>query len=150
MFDYEGAAALRSEARELARSAGFAPPLISANIDAFLALARCHNPGPAQELLEQTVADATATGGWHQWLWQLRLAQTRAELALARNAVEEAITAATESIDTSRARRRPKYEALGFLTRARALHAPGERTPLSPMPGRRWRLPTRLGIQRCS
>ena len=125
VFDYEGAAALRSEAQELARSAGFAPPLISANIDALLALARCHNPGPAQELLERTVADATTTGGWHQWLWQLRLAQTRAELALARNAVEEAITAATESIDASRARRRPKYEALGFLTRARALHGAG-------------------------
>ena len=125
VFDYEGAAALRSEAQELARSAGFAPPLISANIDALLALARCHNPGPAQELLERTVADATTTGGWHQWLWQLRLAQTRAELALARNAVEEAITAATESIDASRARRRPKYEALGFLTRARGLHGAG-------------------------
>ncbi len=110
VFDYDGAAALRSEAQDLARSAGFAPPLISANIDALLALARCHDPGPAQELLARTVADATKTGGWHQWLWQMRLAQTRAELALARGAVEEAITAASEAIDGSRARRRPKYE----------------------------------------
>lgn len=125
VFDYEGAAALRAEAQELARSAGFAPPLISANIDALLAFARCHDPGPAQALLEQTVAGATATGGWHQWLWQLRLTQTRAELALARNAVEEAIATATEAIEMSQAKRRPKYEALGFVTRARARHAAG-------------------------
>ena len=82
-------------------------------------------PALPRTLLERTVADATATGGWHQWLWQLRLTQTRAELALARNAVEEAIAAATEAIETSRAKRRPKYEALGFVTRARSLHAAG-------------------------
>ena len=123
MFDYEGAEALRAEARELARSAAFAPPLVSSNIDALLAFARCHNPGPAEQLLQQTVADATATGGWHQWLWQLRLAQARAEIALARNALDDAVAMATETIDVSRARRRPKYEALGFMTRARSLHA---------------------------
>ena len=77
----------------------------------------------AEALLEQTVADATATGGWHQWLWQLRLAQAKAELALARGVVDDAITIATEAIETSRARRRPKYEALAFMTRARSFHA---------------------------
>jgi DNA-binding winged helix-turn-helix (wHTH) protein/tetratricopeptide (TPR) repeat protein len=123
VFDYEGAEALRSEAQELARSAGFAPPLVSANIDALLAFARCHNPGPAEKLLEQTVADAAATGGWHQWLWHLRLAQARAELALARGDALQSIAMATEAIEISRARRRPKYEALGLVTRARGLHA---------------------------
>jgi DNA-binding winged helix-turn-helix (wHTH) protein/tetratricopeptide (TPR) repeat protein len=126
VFDYEGADGLRAEARELARSAGFAPPLISSNIDALLAHARCHDPGPVEQLLEQTVAGAAATGGWHQWLWQLRLAQARAELALARGAIDDAIALAGEAIDTSHARRRPKYEALGFMTRARSLHARGE------------------------
>ncbi len=126
VFDYEGADGLRAEARELARSAAFAPPLISSNIDALLAYARCHNPGPAEQLLEQTVAGATATGGWHQWLWQLRLAEARAELALARGAIDDAIAAAGEAIDASQARRRPKYEALGLMTRARSLHARGQ------------------------
>ena len=65
------------------------------------------------------------TGGWHQWLWQLRLAQTRAELALARDAVEEAITAATEAIDASRARQRPNTRRSDSVTRARGLHAAG-------------------------
>jgi hypothetical protein len=126
VFDYEGADALRSEARELARSAAFAPPLISSNIDALLAYARCHDPGPAEQLLTQTMADAVATGGWHQWLWQMRLTQVRAELALARGAIDEAIVAAGEAIDSSHAWRRPKYEALGFMTRARSLHARGQ------------------------
>ena len=125
VFDHEGAEALRAEARELARSAGFAPPLISANIDALLALARTHNPGPAEDLLKQTVADATATGGWHQWLWQLRLIQARAELALARHALADAIAMSSEAVETSRARRRPKYESLAFATRAMSLHAAG-------------------------
>jgi hypothetical protein len=76
--------------------------------------------------MEQTVAGAAATGGWHQWLWQLRLAQARAELALERGAIDEAITAAGEAIDASHARRRPKYEALGFMTRARSRKASGQ------------------------
>jgi DNA-binding winged helix-turn-helix (wHTH) protein/tetratricopeptide (TPR) repeat protein len=126
VFDYEGAEALRAEAREQALTAGFAPPLISSNIDALLAYARCHNPGPAEQLLEQTVAGAAATGGWHQWLWQMRLMQARAELALARGAIDEAVAKAGDAIDTSHARRRPKYEALGFMTRARGLHAGGD------------------------
>src|SRR5207253_9817261 len=82
-----------------------------------------HDPGRAERLLEETAAAAASTAGWHQWLWQLRLTQARAELALARDAVDEAIATATDSIEQSRARGRPKYEALGRMTRARALHA---------------------------
>jgi hypothetical protein len=44
-------------------------------------------------------------------------------LALARDAVDEAIATATDRIEQSRARGRPKYEALGLITRARGLHA---------------------------
>jgi tetratricopeptide (TPR) repeat protein len=126
VFDYGGADALRGEAGELARSSGFAPPLVSSNIDALLTYARCHDPGPAEQLLEQTVTHAAATGGWHQWLWQIRLTQARAELALARGEPDDAIALAGEAIDGSHARRRPKYEALGFMTRARGLHAKGQ------------------------
>src|SRR5439155_4555223 len=66
---------------------------------------------------------AANTAGWHQWLWQLRLTQARAELALERAAFDEAITTATDSIEQSRARERPKYEALGLITKARGLEA---------------------------
>jgi len=123
LFDFEGAEALQSEACELARGVGFIPPIISAGIDSLLTFARLHDPGRAERLLEETAAAAASAAGWHQWLWQLRLTQARAELALAREAVDEAIVTATDSIEQSRARGRPKYEALGLITRARGLHA---------------------------
>jgi DNA-binding winged helix-turn-helix (wHTH) protein/tetratricopeptide (TPR) repeat protein len=123
VFDFRGAEALQSEARDLARSVGFAPPIVSANIDALLAFARSHDPGRAEQLLEETAAAAASTAGWHEWLWRLRLTQARAELALARGAFDEAIATATETIEQSRTRGRPKYEALGLIIRARGLYA---------------------------
>ena len=123
LLDFEGAEALRSEACELARSVGFVPSIVSAGIDSLLTFARLHEPGRAERLLEETAAAAASTAGWHQWLWQLRLTQARAELALARNSFAEAIARATDGVEQSRARGRPKYEALGLITRARGLHA---------------------------
>jgi serine/threonine protein kinase/tetratricopeptide (TPR) repeat protein len=123
LFDFEGAEALQSEACELARAVDFVPPIVSAGIDSLLTFARLREPGRAQRLLEETAAAAASTAGWHQWLWHLRLTQARAELALARGSVDEAIATGTDSIEQSRARVRPKYEALGLITRARALNA---------------------------
>jgi DNA-binding winged helix-turn-helix (wHTH) protein/tetratricopeptide (TPR) repeat protein len=123
LFDFEGAEALQSEARELGRSAGFAPTIVSAGIDSLLTFARSQQPGRAERLLEETATAAASTAGWHQWLWQLRLTQARAELALERGAFDEALATATNAIEQSCARGRPKYEALGLITRARSLHA---------------------------
>jgi hypothetical protein len=50
----------------------------------------------------------------------MRLAQARAELALARGRWADAETAATQVVDQSRPRHRAKYEALGLASRARA------------------------------
>jgi len=123
VFDFEGAEALQSEARELGSSAGFAPSVISAGIDSLLMFARRHDPGRAACLLAEVSAAAASTAGWHEWLWQLRLTQARAELALARTAFDEAIVTATDAIRQSRAKGRPKYEALALITRARSLDA---------------------------
>ena len=123
LFDFEGAEALQAEACEVARSVGFVPPIVSAGIDTLFTFARRHEPGRAERLMEETAAAAASTAGWHQWLWQLRLTQARAELALARDAVDEAVATATDGIEQSRAKGRPKYEALGLITRARGLHA---------------------------
>jgi uncharacterized protein YyaL (SSP411 family) len=69
--------------------------------------------------------------GWHAWKWNIRLSQARAELACARGAWDEAVQAATYVIDQSRCRHRPKYEALGLLTRARAAHRLGARSAVT-------------------
>jgi len=117
------------EARSFGRKYGAIPMLARATAMAaglhltLLTFARLHEPGRAERLLEETAAAAASTAGWHQWLWQLRLTQARAELALARNSFAEAIARATDGVEQSRARGRPKYEALGLITRARGLHA---------------------------
>jgi hypothetical protein len=83
-------------------------------------LARTGNPGAAETLLKDTAAAAVAHP-WHRGIWEVRLSQVRAELALARQdrslAIEEAATAAARS----HALPRPKYEALALITSARAL-----------------------------
>jgi tetratricopeptide (TPR) repeat protein len=121
VWDLEGHEALAHEARELARSLGFAPPAVSAGIDLLLNFARQRAVGRAEPLIEEVAASVAKASGWHGWLWSLRLAQARAELALARGDLREVVRWAGEAIDQSRARRRVKYEVLGLTTRGAAL-----------------------------
>ena len=118
--DLEGAKARAFEARELAQRVGFEPPLVSAGIDLLLIFARAPDLGAAEPLLAEVVEAARKAQGWHAWKWNMRLAQARAELALARGRWADAETAATQVVDQSRPRRRAKYEALGLASRARA------------------------------
>jgi tetratricopeptide (TPR) repeat protein len=118
--DLKGAMARAFDARELAHRVGFEPPLVSAGIDLLMIFARQQDPGRADTLLDETAQAVEKASGWHAWKWDMRLSQARAELALARGAWDEAVQAATQVIDRSRCRHRPKYEALGLVTRARA------------------------------
>ena len=126
--DLAGALSRASEARELAHRIAFEPPLVSAGIDLLMIYARQHDPGRADPLLDDLARGVQRASGWHAWKWSMRLAQARAELAYARGAWEEAMQAATFVIDQSRRRHRPKYEALGLVTRARAARRPGARS----------------------
>jgi tetratricopeptide (TPR) repeat protein len=119
--DLEGARTRALEARELAHRAAFDPPLVSAGIDLLIINARLHDPGGSETLLRETRAAVEQAGGWHAWKWRLRLAQAHAELALARHNWKDAITAASHVVGQSRTYGRPKYEALGLATRARAV-----------------------------
>lgn len=120
LFDFAGAEALQREAREMAAAADLVPAFISSGIDLLFTLARTSRPGAAEALLKDT-ARAAAEHPGHWGLWAVRVAQARAELSLARQdrslAVEEAAMAARQS----RALGRAKYEALAFITSARAL-----------------------------
>jgi ATP/maltotriose-dependent transcriptional regulator MalT len=55
-------------------------------------------------------------GGWHGWLWRLRFAQLRAELAAAHGAPDAAIDLARDALQQSRSRRRTKYEVYARVT----------------------------------
>ena len=123
--DLDGAEQIQTEARELARSVNFPPTIVSPGIDLLLIAARRHDPGSAASLFDETVAAAQKTPGWHGWLWELRLSQVRAELALAREEWEGAELHATETVNMCRRYTRPKYEVLALVTRAQARHRLG-------------------------
>lgn len=124
--DYARGEELAHEARELARRIGFPPPFVSAGIDLLLVFARSRDPGRADAILDDVAQAVVAASGWHGWLWRLRLSQARAELSLVRGEWQSAIAAATDGIADSEARSRPKYAALGLLTRATARKAIGD------------------------
>lgn len=125
VFDYAGNEALAEEARELARSLGFTPPAISAGLDLLLNFARRQEVGRAEKLVVEVGAIVEKATAWHGWLWGLRFAEARAEIALARGDWDAALRMATQAIEQSRLRGRVKYEALGLTTRSRALAAVG-------------------------
>lgn len=91
LFDYAGHEALAEEARTLALSINFLPPVASAGIDLLLNFARCHETGRAEALLPEIAAIVEKASGFHGWLWRLRLVEAQAEIALARGAWEEAV-----------------------------------------------------------
>jgi hypothetical protein len=121
LCDYAGNEAVAEEARELARSLGFTPPAVSAGLDLLLNFARRGDVGRAEALVGDVSAAVEGASGWHGWLWRIRLAEARAEIALARGDWEGAIGEASDAIAESRLRGRLKYQALGLMTRGRAL-----------------------------
>ena len=127
VFDYDGNEALAEEARALARSADFVLAEVSAGLDLLLNFARRKEVGRAANLLDE-VADAVERArGSHGWLWRLRLAQARAELAYAREEWDETLRLAEIAMHTSRSCGRVKYQALALKTRAQALAALGRK-----------------------
>ncbi len=124
VFDYAGAEAIQQEARELGRTHGFAPAVVSASIDLMLNLARRGDPAGAERLVAEVGEAIAKASGWHGWLWRLRLAEARAETALARGDADEAIDLATDALEQSRGKR-PKYEVLALTTRGCALAQAG-------------------------
>ncbi len=123
--DAVGAEALCHEARQLAHSLGFVPPAISAGIDLLMNYARRGDVGRAERLIDEVAAGVGHAGGFHGWLWGLRLAEARAEIALARGDGDDALHWANEAIAQSRTWGRVKYEVIGLTTRAEAQVALG-------------------------
>ena len=126
LFDFDCAEQTAEEARDLARSAGFAPSRVSAEIDLLFCYTRRREIGRAEQQLAAVAVAVATTANWHGWLWRLRLAEARAEVALARGAFTEAIASAADAIQQSQAKGRVKYEALGHATRGTARLAVGE------------------------
>jgi class 3 adenylate cyclase/tetratricopeptide (TPR) repeat protein len=125
VFDFAGAEALAEEARELARSLNWTLPVISCGIDLLFNFARCQEVGRAEQLMAEVAEGVRMGAGAHGWLWKLRFAQARAELALARGDWEAALRWADDAITQSRLHGRVKYQVAGVTARGRALDALG-------------------------
>ncbi len=123
LFDFAGAEARSQEARDLARLMNFTPPVVSAGVDLLMNFARRGEVGRAAHLVDEVAAGIERAAGFHGWLWRLRLAQARAEMALAREDWAEALRWADVAIEQSRARGRVKYQVLSLITRAQTLIA---------------------------
>src|SRR5205807_857538 len=118
---------LAEEVRALPRSATFPPSRVSAGLDLLLNLARRQEVGRAEKLIAEVAEEMERVGGWHGWLWGLRMSEARAEIALARGAWEDALRWAEDAIARSRAAPRVKYEVAGLGTRGKALAALGRK-----------------------
>ncbi|MEZ4672416.1 MAG: tetratricopeptide repeat protein [Anaerolineae bacterium] len=123
VFDYAGNEALAEEARAIARSADFVLAEVSAGLDLLLNFARRKEIERAAILMPEVAAAVEKARGSHAWLWRLRLAQARAELAYARGDWVEALRLAERAIQLSREVGRVKYQVLALKTRAQTLAA---------------------------
>jgi class 3 adenylate cyclase/tetratricopeptide (TPR) repeat protein len=127
LFDYKGNEKLAEEAQEQARSAGFQPSEVSAGLDLIVNFARRGEVARAEMQAKETGTIAAQIGGWHQWLWHVRLQQAHAEVACASGDWRTALDFAETTIAQSRARGRAKYLVMGLETRARALAGLGRK-----------------------
>ena len=128
LFDFARAEALAEEAREISRSLNWPLATASGGIDLLLNYARRQEVGRTESLLvevAEAVAGIQGAHSAHTWLWKLRLAAARAEIALARCEWDAAIRWANNAVAQSVLRGRVKYRATGLETRARALAALG-------------------------
>lgn len=124
--DFVGAESMAEEAREIGRKAGFPLAVVSGGIDLLLNLARRQDIGERDEILLREVEAAVAMArGAHAWLWRSRLAQARAELALARNMWPQSLQWAEDALAQARLHGRSKYLVAGLTTQAAALHRTG-------------------------
>jgi tetratricopeptide (TPR) repeat protein len=123
LWDDRGAELLIEEARELGRSVGFSPPVLNGGLELLRLHVRRGDVARAEKLVQEVQAGVEDAVAWHGWLWKIRLAQGRAEIALARGEWQDAAQLASDVIARSRATDRVKYQVEGLLGRARALDA---------------------------
>ncbi len=132
--DVDTAEDLASEAYELGRSSGWAPGSVSAGIDLVTCRLRRGDVGAAEQLLEAAARSAAeisgrkqGVSGFHDFLWSIRLAWARAEVAAARGLHDEVERYCAEALSLATGGR-PKYEAAALVTRARSRATRGLRT----------------------
>jgi DNA-binding CsgD family transcriptional regulator/tetratricopeptide (TPR) repeat protein len=121
-FDLAGAKAFAEEAHDPASSVQHWPfPTVSSGLDLVIIAAREGQAGAAATRLKEVARQVEGAMGRHGWLWKMRLAQARAEVALAKGDLPQAVESGSDAMQQSGAISRPKYQALALETRGKAL-----------------------------
>jgi ATP/maltotriose-dependent transcriptional regulator MalT len=127
-FDYQGARALALQVHGPARAIRDYPyPAISSGIDLILISARQGDFETAHSVEQAVVERIAREHGRHGFLWRMRFAEAKSELALAAGDAEAALAFAEDALEHSREYIRPKYQALSLEARGRALLSLGRR-----------------------
>jgi class 3 adenylate cyclase/tetratricopeptide (TPR) repeat protein len=126
LFQLDEATWRNQEAAELGAAAGFANAVLQAGIDQLFTDLTRGEVGRAEARWPELWDRTQNTKGTHQWLMAGRLAEARAEIALAKGDHAEAARLAQEAIDQSRQVRRAKYELAARLVLGQALMALGQ------------------------
>jgi class 3 adenylate cyclase/tetratricopeptide (TPR) repeat protein len=124
--DLKAARSSSLEAQEMARSASFPGPTVSAGIDLLILDLLEGHLGAAERNLPALLAAAENTKGWHQWLFSGRLAEARARMELLSNRPDNAMTFAHDSLERALARGRLKYACRSRMVLGDALLALGQ------------------------
>jgi class 3 adenylate cyclase/tetratricopeptide (TPR) repeat protein len=127
IYDFPGNQQLAEQARESGLSGDFLPTVVSAGLDLLFNYIRRQEVVQAESLCSEVAAKMEELGGWHAWLWRLRLEQARAELAVARTQWADGFEIASRVIETSERRGRPRYWILGLWSRAQAQNRLGKK-----------------------
>jgi hypothetical protein len=120
LFDYGRAEEIALEARAAARAANFPASATNAAIDLMINYARRGEFYLAAQYVRQVEEVIPQTYGGHRWLFEMRLAYARAELALAQMQWESALARANDAVAQARKYGRIKYETLGLIAGAKA------------------------------
>jgi DNA-binding CsgD family transcriptional regulator len=126
-FNFDLAEEVAEEARDLGNSINFLLPVVSESLDLMRIAIHRDKLASADALALQVEEKLDSGGIAHGLLWRIRLAEARAELALARNNWQETVESANKAMELARSMGRPKYEVLALTARGSALAGLGRK-----------------------
>ena len=121
--DLESARRASHEAEDLARSATFPGARISAGIDLLILDILEDKVGDASQRLPVLLDETGGLKGWHEWLFDGRLAEAQGRIALLNGRPVEAVESAERALELATSKGRRKYVCRSLVTMGQGLLA---------------------------
>jgi class 3 adenylate cyclase/predicted ATPase len=126
LLDFKQARSLSERGLEMSGRAKFPPGIHSAEIDLFILDLLEGRLGKAEKALPALIQATKETKGFHNWLFDIRVAEAEARLALALGRPETGVERARHSLAKAKQLPRKKYQAQGSTTLALCLLGAGQ------------------------